>query len=59
MSIYPEDNIRPIDSVVTIQCHSTGNPEPSLSWSKDGQPLITSAEGQYFFNFVDDQKTIN
>ncbi|KAM3729101.1 Hemicentin-2 [Dirofilaria immitis] len=43
--IHPEDNVRPIDSVITIQCQASGNPEPSLSWSKDGQPLITSAEG--------------
>ncbi|EFO26419.1 hypothetical protein LOAG_02064 [Loa loa] len=43
--IHPEDNVRPVDSVITIQCQATGNPEPSLSWSKDGQPLITSAEG--------------
>ncbi|VDM97179.1 unnamed protein product, partial [Onchocerca ochengi] len=45
--IQPEDNVRPIDSVITIQCQASGNPEPSLSWSKDGQPLITSAEGQH------------
>ncbi|KAL3989826.1 Immunoglobulin I-set domain family protein [Acanthocheilonema viteae] len=45
VSIQPVDNVRPIDSVIIIHCQATGNPEPSLSWSKDGQPLITSANG--------------
>ncbi|VDO52437.1 unnamed protein product, partial [Brugia timori] len=43
--IHPEDNIQPIDSAITIHCQATGNPKPSLSWSKDDQPLITSADG--------------
>uniref|UniRef100_A0A915PUW8 Hemicentin-1 n=1 Tax=Setaria digitata TaxID=48799 RepID=A0A915PUW8_9BILA len=43
--IHPEDNVRPLDSAITLQCKITGNPEPSISWIKDGQPLITSSEG--------------
>ncbi|VIO88235.1 Uncharacterized protein BM_BM11652 [Brugia malayi] len=43
--IHPKDNIQPIDSAITIHCQATGNPKPSLSWSKDDQPLITSADG--------------
>ncbi|VDN03058.1 unnamed protein product [Thelazia callipaeda] len=45
VSIYPEDNVKPVDSSVVIKCEVRGNPEPSISWSKDGQPLITSFEG--------------
>uniref|UniRef100_A0A0R3RPP0 Hemicentin-1 n=1 Tax=Elaeophora elaphi TaxID=1147741 RepID=A0A0R3RPP0_9BILA len=45
VSIEPEDNVRPMDSVIMMQCQATGNPEPSLSWTKDGQPLITSTNG--------------
>ncbi|VDK82636.1 unnamed protein product [Litomosoides sigmodontis] len=48
VSIHQDDNVRPIDSAIRMECQVIGNPEPSLSWSKDGQPLISSTNGIKF-----------
>ncbi|XP_030621020.1 hemicentin-1 [Chanos chanos] len=30
------------DSLVTLECHATGNPPPQISWLRDGHPLLLS-----------------
>lgn len=45
VTIDADETIKAIDSPITLHCHALGNPQPSLSWSMGGQPLISSAEG--------------
>ena len=40
-----DEAVRPLGSSVTLLCESTGNPPPALSWSKEGQVIMSSPEG--------------
>jgi len=39
---------------VTLSCNATGNPEPTISWNRDGSPVDTSGR----INFSDDKKQL-
>lgn len=57
VAISPNDTLRALDTPITLYCEATGNPEPSLSWSKEGQPLISSVEGECLIHsFVKGQR---
>ncbi|VDK53323.1 unnamed protein product [Anisakis simplex] len=45
VKIDSDNTIRALDSSITLHCHASGNPQPTLSWSMAGQPLMSSAEG--------------
>lgn len=40
-----DEPVRPLGSTVTLLCESSGNPPPTLSWSKEGQLIMSSADG--------------
>ncbi|KHJ98436.1 hypothetical protein OESDEN_01577 [Oesophagostomum dentatum] len=43
--VSSEAPIKSIGETVTLICEASGNPQPSLGWTKGGQPIISSAEG--------------
>uniref|UniRef100_A0A1I7X454 Hemicentin-1 n=1 Tax=Heterorhabditis bacteriophora TaxID=37862 RepID=A0A1I7X454_HETBA len=43
--VNSEAPIKALGETVTLFCETTGNPLPSLSWNKGGQPIISSVEG--------------
>lgn len=45
VSISGENFVAPLQSAITIQCQAAGHPKPTLQWSKEGQPLLTSPTG--------------
>ncbi|CAI4229366.1 unnamed protein product [Auanema sp. JU1783] len=45
VSVTSDSPIKAIGDTVTLLCNITGNPQPSISWNKAGQPIINSPEG--------------
>ncbi|KAK6759923.1 hypothetical protein RB195_021467 [Necator americanus] len=43
--VSSEAPIKAIGETVTLFCEASGNPPPSLGWTKGGQPIINSVEG--------------
>lgn len=39
--------MKPIGESVTLICEAKGNPPSTLTWMKDGQPLISSIDGAF------------
>lgn len=35
-----------------MHCQATGNPKPSLSWTKNGQPFIANSEGWHILQSI-------
>ncbi|VDD91210.1 unnamed protein product [Enterobius vermicularis] len=45
VTITPKNAVKPIGESVTLICEAKGNPPSTLTWMKDGQPLISSIDG--------------
>jgi hypothetical protein len=45
VSVSSENPVKALDSSVVIMCSADGNPQPTLTWSRGGQPLISSPQG--------------
>ena len=43
ITAHPKNAIRVEGDVVTLSCNATGNPEPSISWTKDGSPISSNS----------------
>ncbi len=37
----PQNQTLPVNSVAMLQCHSSGDPPPTIRWQKNGRPLST------------------
>lgn len=44
VSISGEDLIRPLQASIVLLCQAAGNPTPTISWSKGGEPLLSSPD---------------
>lgn len=45
VSISGDETVKPLGQAISLLCQAAGNPEPSLAWIKDGQPLVSSPTG--------------
>ena len=43
MTIHPEGKTPMEGANMTLSCNATGNPEPSISWVKDGFPINSNS----------------
>ncbi|CAI5454961.1 unnamed protein product [Caenorhabditis angaria] len=45
IQVHSENPIKAIGETITIYCNASGNPQPTLKWTKNGQPLHDSSDG--------------
>ena len=43
ITIHPERKTPMQGEMMTLSCNATGNPEPSISWVKDGSPINSNS----------------
>ncbi len=42
---HPEDIIVAKNEPATLRCEAEGDPQPEISWFKDGKPVTTAIHG--------------
>ena len=45
MKVTSDGAVKKLDETVTLYCTASGNPPATLTWIKEGQPVIHSPEG--------------
>ena len=54
ITVHPKAETISEGKNVTLSCNATGNPAPTLSWTRDGSPVDTSGR----ISFSDDEKQL-
>ena len=50
ITVHPKNKTRIEGVDVTFSCNATGNPKPTISWSRSGSPVHTSNNSRFSFS---------
>ena len=56
--VHPESQTKTEGENVTLTCNATGNPAPTISWTRNGSPIDTSDNSRISFSGNKKQLTI-
>ena len=58
ITAHPQDNTRKEGEIVTFTCNATGNPVPTIAWTRNGSPLASTGNSRISLSLDQKQLTI-